>query len=74
MRICNTHFVCCILLFVRIAGIMKVATAVVGYINKNGLAYDSKYYKDDNHGAVPLIAEYDGLHFYFQLLSAQALV
>lgn len=33
--------------------------------NKNGLDYDSKYYKDDTHGSVPLIAEYDGLHFIF---------
>jgi predicted alpha/beta superfamily hydrolase len=33
--------------------------------DKNGLDYDSKYYKDDTHGSVPLIAEYDGLHFIF---------
>jgi predicted alpha/beta superfamily hydrolase len=34
--------------------------------NKNGLEYESKYYKDDTHGSVPLIAEYDGLHFIFR--------
>jgi len=31
----------------------------------NGLNFNSKYYKDDNHGSVPLIAEYDALHFIF---------
>jgi predicted alpha/beta superfamily hydrolase len=31
----------------------------------NGLKFNSKYYKDDNHGSVPLIAEYDALHFIF---------
>lgn len=31
----------------------------------NGLRFKSKYYKDDNHGSVPLIAEYDALHFIF---------
>ena len=35
------------------------------FYNKNGLNYHSKYYKDDNHGSVPLIAEYDGLHSIF---------
>ena len=32
---------------------------------KNGLKYASKYYGDDDHGSVPLIAEYDGLRFIF---------
>ena len=32
---------------------------------QNGLKYASKYYGDDNHGSVPLIAEYDGLRFIF---------
>lgn len=32
---------------------------------KNGLKYKSKYYADDNHGSVPLITEYDALHFIF---------
>lgn len=31
----------------------------------NGLQYASKYYNDDNHGSVPLIAEYDALHFLY---------
>lgn len=31
----------------------------------NGLNFDYKYYNDDNHGSVPLIAEYDALHFLF---------
>jgi predicted alpha/beta superfamily hydrolase len=33
--------------------------------NKNGLKYASKYYSDDDHGSVPLIAEYDALRFIF---------
>lgn len=32
---------------------------------QNGLRYDSKYYNNDDHGSVPLIAEYDGLRFIF---------
>jgi predicted alpha/beta superfamily hydrolase len=31
-----------------------------------GLSFASKYYNDDNHGSVPLIAEYDALHFFIQ--------
>jgi len=31
----------------------------------NGLKYRGKYYSDDDHGSVPLIAEYDALHFFF---------
>jgi tetratricopeptide (TPR) repeat protein len=39
-----------------------------GYFDKNkqnGLKYKSKYYDDDSHGSVPLITEYDALHFLF---------
>lgn len=32
---------------------------------KNGLHFSYKYYGDDNHGSVPLITEYDGLHSIF---------
>ena len=32
---------------------------------KNGLKYQDKYYNDDSHGSVPLITEYDALHFLF---------
>lgn len=38
------------------------------YLRKNTLnklKYKSKFYENDNHGSVPLIAEYDGLHFIF---------
>jgi tetratricopeptide (TPR) repeat protein len=31
----------------------------------NQLKYQGKYYGDDDHGSVPLIAEYDALHFIF---------
>jgi predicted alpha/beta superfamily hydrolase len=33
--------------------------------SQNGLNWQYKYYNDDNHGSVPLIAEYDALHFLF---------
>ncbi|MVM32002.1 alpha/beta hydrolase [Spirosoma sp. HMF4905] len=32
---------------------------------QNGLRYQSKYYENDTHGSVPLITEYDALHFIF---------
>jgi predicted alpha/beta superfamily hydrolase len=31
----------------------------------NGLHFSYRYYDDDSHGSVPLIAEYDGLRFLF---------
>ncbi|RZJ54301.1 MAG: alpha/beta hydrolase [Flavobacterium sp.] len=39
------------------------------FLNKNkksNLNYNHKYYKDDSHGSVPLIATYDGLRFIFE--------
>lgn len=33
---------------------------------KSNLNYQYKYYNDDNHGSVPLIATYDGLRFIFK--------
>ena len=32
---------------------------------ENQLRFDHKVYKDENHGSVPLISTYDGLHFFF---------
>jgi predicted alpha/beta superfamily hydrolase len=32
---------------------------------QSGFRYASRYYGTDNHGSVPLISEYDGLHFIF---------
>ena len=32
---------------------------------KNQLHYKSKYYEDDSHNSVPLIAEYDAVRFFF---------
>lgn len=32
---------------------------------QNGLRYQSNYYGNDTHGSVPLITEYDALHFIF---------
>ena len=39
------------------------------YLKKNSqkqLLYKAKYYKNDSHGSVPLIAEYDALHHIFE--------
>lgn len=36
--------------------------------NKNGLNFAWKYYNDENHVSIPLIAEYDALHFLFPWL------
>lgn len=33
---------------------------------QNGLRYGSKYYSNDDHGSVPLIATYDALRFIFE--------
>lgn len=32
----------------------------------NGLQYDYKYYNNDDHSSVPLIAEYDAFHFLYK--------
>ena len=32
---------------------------------KNGLSFKWKYYDEDDHGSVPLIAEHDGLRYFF---------
>ena len=32
---------------------------------QNGLRYQAKYYSEDSHASVPLITEYDALHFLF---------
>lgn len=33
--------------------------------NTNGLLYAQKYYENERHNTVPLLTEYDGLHFIF---------
>ena len=38
---------------------------VVRAYNTSGLRYGFKYYGEDDHGSVPMIAEYDALHFIF---------
>jgi tetratricopeptide (TPR) repeat protein len=39
----------------------------------NGLNFSYKYYGDDDHGSVPLIAEYDGLRFLFSWYAMRGL-
>ena len=40
--------------------------SVMNAYNKSGLRYAFKYYDSDDHGSVPLIAEYDALRFIFE--------
>jgi len=48
----------------HIRSILKLQAAFE--VNKqNGLKYRGKYYPDDTHGSVTLIAEYDALRFFF---------
>ncbi len=39
---------------------------------KNGLGFSSKYYGDDDHSSVPLIATYDGLRGFFHWYNMKA--
>ncbi|MEZ4417265.1 MAG: alpha/beta hydrolase-fold protein [Gemmatimonadota bacterium] len=39
--------------------------AVLSTYNESGLRYAFHYYKEDDHGSVPLISEYDALRFIF---------
>lgn len=39
--------------------------AIMGTYNRSGLRYGYRYYDQDDHGSVPMIAEYDGLRFIF---------
>jgi hypothetical protein len=41
-------------------------TKALKQTNENGLESNSKYYRDESHGSVPFISEYDALHFLFR--------
>ncbi len=41
-------------------------TTILKEDKKSGLKWDYRYYGDDDHGSVPLIAEYDALRFIFK--------
>jgi predicted alpha/beta superfamily hydrolase len=45
--------------------IMRFNSVMHAY-NKSGLRYGFKYYDSDDHGSLPLIAEYDALRFIFE--------
>lgn len=49
---------------VHIKAILKFVKSV-GAKEDNGLLFGSKYYENDDHGSVPLIAEYDAFRFLF---------
>lgn len=39
---------------------------ILGAFNNSGVRYAYKYYPQDSHGSVPMIAEYDALRFIFE--------
>lgn len=41
------------------------ANDIFNHAKKNNLKYGFKYYSDDNHGSVPMIAEYNAFRFIF---------
>jgi uncharacterized protein len=49
---------------VHIRSILKFVHSME--MKKSGLNFSWKYYNDDDHGSVPLIAEYDGLRYLFR--------
>jgi len=49
----------------HIRSILKLRDYLAQTKDKNGLHFGYKYYGDDNHGSVPFITEYDGLHSIF---------
>ncbi len=40
--------------------------AIMKTFDRSGLRYGFRYYDDDSHGSVPLIATYDALRFFFE--------
>ena len=40
-------------------------SSIIKSKTNNGLLFSNKYYEQDDHGSVPLIATYDALHFFF---------
>lgn len=51
---------------VHIRSILDFAKKAATASSSNGLTFAWKYYRDDDHGSVPLISEYDALRFMFQ--------
>lgn len=49
----------------HIRSILQLKDALQSAAGGNGLNWSYRYYGGDSHGSVPLIAEYDGLHFLF---------
>jgi uncharacterized protein len=49
---------------IHIRSILRLANVLKSNSN-NGLRWSWKYYNEDDHGSVPLIGEYDALHFIF---------
>jgi uncharacterized protein len=49
---------------IHIRSIFKLKDELMRY-PQNGLVWNYKYYNDDSHGTVPLIAEYDAVRFIF---------
>ncbi|MFN8570981.1 MAG: alpha/beta hydrolase-fold protein [Gemmatimonadaceae bacterium] len=49
---------------IHYASIVQFNSILEAY-NRSGVRYAYKYYAGDDHGSVPMIAEYDALHFIF---------
>lgn len=49
---------------VHYASIVQFNSILEAY-NRSGVRYAYKYYADDDHGSVPMMAEYDAFHFIF---------
>ncbi|HVX51015.1 MAG TPA: alpha/beta hydrolase-fold protein, partial [Chitinophagaceae bacterium] len=49
----------------HIRSILALSHTLAANSPKNGLRFSYRYYGTDNHGSVPLITEYDALHFLF---------
>jgi predicted alpha/beta superfamily hydrolase len=58
----------------HIRAILTLRDIVQADSAKDGLNFDYKYYKEDEHLSVPLITEYDALRFFFRLYDIPASV
>lgn len=58
----------------HIRSILQFVDSAEASIANNKLSFASKYYENDNHGSVPLIAEYDALRWQFDWYSPSAAI
>lgn len=58
----------------HIRSILQFVNSAEASTANNKLSFASKYYENDNHGSVPLIAEYDALRWQFEWYSPSAAI